>query len=215
MKSRDWYTHTTWNDEIRSKFYRRWQRSRTIYNKAQYLRVQAYYLLEAKLYRPAIELLEHYFREFADKDGMLALAHLFYARAFAGIDKREEAITHFRLAIQRQRVHPGIKTEAPLDFAIFIIRTKNNKLFLEGLQGLNDFEFSVKLLLPAQEYTLNGLRAILLNLLDRKEEAKSSAQIALAAAEVRNSGLRFHPGFGVVVDRGSPFHKLLEKLAAA
>jgi hypothetical protein len=215
MKRTEWYRRTTWDDEIRADFYRRWQRARTTYNKAQYLRLQAYHLVQSGLYQAAIELLEHYFREFANADGDLALAHLLYAEACAGINEQQEAITHFRLAIQHQRVHPNVITEAPLDFAIFIIRTKNKKLFLEGLQGLNDFELTVKMLLPIQKYTLNGLRAIILKLLDRKPEAKSNAQVALAAADMSDSGLRFHPGFGVVVDKNSRFHKLLKKLAAA
>jgi hypothetical protein len=40
----DWYRKTTWSEADQADFFARFKRSRTPYNKAQYLRIQANYL---------------------------------------------------------------------------------------------------------------------------------------------------------------------------
>jgi len=215
MKNTDWYRNSSWNEAIRVEFYRRLERSRTPHNKAQYLRLQALHLLEANLHSPALELLELYLRDYPE-DLMLTEAHLLYAIALAGVNRNEEALVHFRITIQRQRVYPNLITTVPIDFAIFVLQTKNKELYEEALQELNNYEVRRReIFFPSEKYNLNGLRAILLSLLDRKTEAKFYAEIALAAADLRDSGFRKHKTLGLVANKKSRLHKLLKKLAAA
>ena len=47
MATDDWYRNTSWNNHIEADFEGRLKRSRGAYNKAQYLRIQAGYLLDA------------------------------------------------------------------------------------------------------------------------------------------------------------------------
>ena len=46
MASGDWYRNNDWNDTIETEFEARLKRSRGAFNKAQYLRIQASYLLD-------------------------------------------------------------------------------------------------------------------------------------------------------------------------
>ncbi|WP_010522064.1 hypothetical protein [Aquimarina agarivorans] len=48
MSKDDWYRNTEWNDQIESEFEARLKRSRGNFNKAQYLRIQASYLLNSQ-----------------------------------------------------------------------------------------------------------------------------------------------------------------------
>ena len=47
MATDDWYRNTTWDDKIEADFEARLKRSRGAFNKAQYLRIQASYLLDS------------------------------------------------------------------------------------------------------------------------------------------------------------------------
>ena len=58
---------------------------------------------------------------------------------------------------------------------------------------------------PVDRYRANGARAILLQELDRRDEARSFANLAMTAAREVGSGFRYHKHLGLVKSTGDEF----------
>ena len=67
MANEDWYRNKTWNNEVEADFEARLKRSRGAFNKAQYLRIQASYLLDIsdkKTQLVGVSLMERLIRDY-------------------------------------------------------------------------------------------------------------------------------------------------------
>jgi tetratricopeptide (TPR) repeat protein len=71
MGQDDWYRNTTWDQERSELFETKLKRSRGAYNKAQYLRIQASYLLDStdkELQNVGLKLMERLIEDFPSED---------------------------------------------------------------------------------------------------------------------------------------------------
>jgi len=71
MGQEDWYRNTTWDKETSELFEAKLRRSRGAYHKAQYLRIQASYLLgseDKELQTVGLELMERLIKDFPSED---------------------------------------------------------------------------------------------------------------------------------------------------
>src|SRR2546421_136048 len=66
MGRHDWYRNETWTPEVQAAFRERFDRSRGSFHKAQYLRIQAFYLAKAREHRAALELLNELLEKHPD-----------------------------------------------------------------------------------------------------------------------------------------------------
>ncbi len=215
MGKEDWYRRTTWTPRDQELFFGRLRRSRSDLAKAQYLRIQALYLQQEAsppLYEEALKLLELFFRE-CPHPADLGSAYLQKAQCLEALGDLDGSLRAFRDALRADRAGSGVRTNAPLEFAVFAVRHGRNDLYDEVLNGLEGAESH--LLFPATEYKLGMVLAIIAWETGELEEARKHAQIALKAAQKEHSGLRYHPTVGLVerVDEG--LHHRLLKIAGA
>jgi hypothetical protein len=64
MAKAEWFRRSTWTKQDQDEFYARLGRSKTLYNKSQYVRIQASHLQRAGLVRESLELLARIIHEF-------------------------------------------------------------------------------------------------------------------------------------------------------
>ena len=214
MRNDDWFRCRDWDEPARSTFFARLNRSRTERSKAQYCRIQAFTLLEAGQPGGALELAEHAVRHHPVRTE-LALLHYARARCLVALGQSEDAPTAFRDSLDGQRAFPPLRTQAWLDFARFVVEQPRPSLFTEILAVLAEFEPSSTPLLPVEQYTLFGCRAIIHHHAGEFSKARQLARRALETASVQQSGFARHPTIGLVHDHASSFHTTLQSLAAA
>ena len=197
MARGDWFRNKIWSPEIKAAFFQRLRRAR---DKSQYLRIQASCLSE-KHPHAALQLLEEYFSlgEHFDR----AQAHVDRARAYIALEDVESAIASYEDALERERFFPRLRTQAYLDLVFLVAMSRKFPLYprvLEVLDSHRDY-----LLFPADRYRAHGARALILQELGQTAEARSSAELALAAAAETRSGFRYHQGVGVVGNTDDEF----------
>lgn len=127
----DWFRKTTWTAEDRDDFEARLKRSRGAYNKAQYLRIQAYHLQNAKppLYQEALSLLERVLGQWRD-DSQVASALLQKAECLLETVGFETAVPVFREGLEFEMQHPKTRTNAWVVFPWQIVNHQRSDLFV-------------------------------------------------------------------------------------
>ena len=214
MSKLEWYRRTTWTAVDREHFESRLKRSRGASNKAQYLRIQSYHLAEVGNEEAAIELLDRMFAEFPEMHE-LAQAHAQKASCLARLGKVDEAIQEYRAALQAERDFPNVKTNAWIDFGWLVVEKKLTDLYDEVSRVLQEFRDESGLTFPATEYRYATIEALLADAKGEEARASNFAKKALAEAAKVHSGLRYHPGVGLVGSERNLFEKRLRMLAGS
>lgn len=117
MAREDWYRRQTWSEDDQRNFFDRLKRSRGDYNKAQYLRIQALYLLESGLYREAVRLLTMLREQYPHEDSQETSAFLQKAECLWAIGDRPGSFEAYGKALTAQRRHPNSRSFVALSFA--------------------------------------------------------------------------------------------------
>ncbi len=213
MSREDWYRKTTWSEEDKALFYKRLNRSRTDYNKAQYLKIQAHYLQKAKppFYSEAIDLI-NYLLEHYPHPSHLASAYMQKAQCLDALGDISRAKDAYLLALIAEETPSGIKTTAPLEFAMFVVRHSLKDLYGKVFDILTQDKIKMLTLFPVGQYKACAALAIIADETGNKHEARKFAQKALDSAQVKDTGLKYHPTVGLVRDRGRKIQKRLEKI---
>ena len=205
MARDDWYRNTAWNEAIETDYQSRLRRAR---DKSQYLRIQASYLAESYP-KVALRLLDQYFALGEHFD--IAQAYVDKARALKAEDDLEGALQSYEAALDREKSHPNLRTQAYLDFACLIADTNFDRLYPRALEVLDAHQ--TRPLFPVDRYRASGARALLLYSLGLEEEARSEATLAMAAANEIESGFRYHQQLGLVKDVDDDFGRRVAILA--
>ena len=209
----DWFRRAAWKDADRKEFHARLRRSRGRFQKAQYLRIQAYHLAEAGLHGAAIELLDQMLGEFPE-NSELAAAHLQRAECLATLGRLDSAIDGFRAALHAERAVPQWRTNAWVDFGWFVVQTGLTDLYDEVLSLLGEFRVEAGLTFPNIEYRYYAIQAIIADARGERSSAHEFAVQALAEASKEHSGLRYHPKLGLVGSQPNWIEKKLGSLAS-
>jgi hypothetical protein len=200
--AKNWFRRTTWTPADREEFFARLRRSRTTFNKSQYLCIQAGTLLGTHTPEgivAALELTEVLLRDFPDPFE-LASAHLIRAECLESRVDIPGAVEAYRCALQAQRDHPKVRTTAYEDFAWLVATQPLPDLYREALAALDEFGY------PGWSYRSGGARALIQFALGDRAAAGQSARLALEAAAN-------HPRLAGESDRR--VHERLEAVAAA
>lgn len=213
MSKPEWFRRRTWTDADRVDFNARLNRARGAESKGQYLRIQAWHLAEAGQHEGALELLERLFAEFPQK-GELAQGHSQKAASLAELGRVEAAVEEYRAALQAQRDYPQVGTNAWLDFGWLVVEKELTALYEEASAVLQEFREDGGIQFPASEYRYSAIQALLAEARGERSAASEFARKALAEAEKKESGLRYHPGVGLVGSERNTFESRLRKLAA-
>jgi len=214
MGQQDWYRRTTWTRRDQDEFAARLARSRSAFNKAQYLRIQALSLQQAGgrgRLLAALSLLDELVGLYPDELS-LGTALLQRAECLEQLGRTDEAIDAYRGSLDAQRANPTVRDGAYLGYAALVVtRLRRLDLYVEVLAVLE--EFGGGEVFPVQQYRYNALRAFILSELGRYLEAREAAILALAASAKKESPFRYHRGLGIVTNPEVVLQKRLERIA--
>jgi len=174
LMSDDWYRRTTWNSTEEEAFFNRLKRSRSQYNKAQYLRIQAGYL-EGKYPEEALKLLDILIEELPEPSE-LAQAFLQKAHCLIAFSRFDEAIKSFRKVLEQESNYPKALTQGYLDFPTFVVAHDLKEYFQEGKKIL--LANKSRLLFPNDRYRYHTALAIIEWENGNTDDAKSQALLA-------------------------------------
>jgi tetratricopeptide (TPR) repeat protein len=211
----DWYRKTTWSEADQVDFFARFKRSRTAYNKAQYLRIQAYYLEgvgSPELLKASLILLDKMLAEFP-KHPDLACAYVQEASCLAKLGDIDHAIVNYQRALVTERDFPKVKTDAYIDFGKLVAEKKLAGFYDEALTVLEAELKSRGIQFPNEIFNAFGIRSLIAVQRGQIHKAKEFANTALEAAPKINSGLRYHPAVGLVRDKETTFYKSVQAIA--
>lgn len=205
----DWFRKTTWSLDDERAFLSRLARSRSLFHKAQYLRIQALTLADTgdeTLVRNSLRLLQRLFTEFPEPS-QLASSHLQAAQCHEQLGELEQAVDHFRLALMAQTHYPNLDPGTALEFPWFIIVHQFAALYDEALNTLE----AASIAFPVQLFKAAAVRAVVAESRLDYGTASRHARQALEAAALNESAFRFHRDVGLV---GSAFKPMVERLSA-
>jgi tetratricopeptide (TPR) repeat protein len=213
----DWYTRSTWTDQDADAFWARLRRVRDWRNAAQYIRVQAKTLEEHELVDEAAALLE---RILADYPGNFDLPEVHHqlARCRERRGRIDEAVTHLRSALALEAANPSYQTRAWLTFGRLIVEHRLRSLYPEFLavadaKADNADGLLRYLIFPVDRYLFSSTLAIIARDTGDQARARDQAKLALAAADRRDSGFRYHPDLGLVDATDTPLYREIASIA--
>ena len=214
--SGDWFRRHSWTKADQAEFFARLGRSGTPFHKAQYARIQAYELHQAggaRYAREALELLDMIVESWMG-DAQRGSVHHQRAECLRDLGRDAEAIQAYCDTFAEQRRSPSDLTNAHLDFAWWISASGKRDLFDEAMSVLEEFSRDAGITFPASVYLAEGARALIQYARGDRDGASIHARQALDAAELKHSGLRYHPTVGLVRRRDDSTHARLTSIAA-
>jgi hypothetical protein len=212
MIGEEWFRRTTWSPENERAFYSRLARSRSVFHKAQYLRIQAGALSQTgkkRLVQAALGLLERVFTEFPDPP-QLAAAHFQAAKCHEELGRLQDAIGQYRLALDAQARFGGIDPGTAVEFPWFIVQHRLTDLYDDALGTLEDASPAF----PVQSFKVAAVRAVVAEHRHDLLAASRHAREAFEAASLTQSEFRYHRDLGLVGNQYRPMLRRLAKLAA-
>ena len=197
MPTDDWFRRTTWTEADQHAFRERLSRSRK-HKKSQYLRIQALHLAESGKPAAALKLLAEVCQTYTD-DPFLAMVQLQRANALIALKDHDLAIDAFRQSLDAQRSQPNIRPGTWIEFPWFIVKHNRKRLYEEASRVIAEFEPNgLPLIFPIEKYRYFGSKAILAEFFGERVAATEHARRAIAAAGMKESGLRYHRFLGLV-----------------
>lgn len=210
----DWFRKITWSEADQADFFAHLKRSRTVENKAQYLRIQAGHLEgvgSPEFLKAAISLLDKMFNEFRS-EFELASAYRQKASCMAKLGNIDGAIKNYQCALETEREIPRVKTYAFMEFGKLVAEKKLALFYDEALIALEAEMNSRGILFPSDTFNAFGIRSLIAAEKGQIQKAKDFAKVALEAATKTDSGLRYHPTVGLVRDKDTPFYKSIQAI---
>jgi len=201
----EWYCKRTWTPAHREDFFRRLERSRTAYHKAQYVVIQAETLKKTKKREAllvALELLEMALTKWP-KDVQTVRAQYAIAECYVGLGDLPRAVEAHRQVIATMRRHPNWIMPSPVEFAWLVATIPMPKFYKEALAAMDKFPRDYT---ASERYMTNASRALILSASGQKAKAGDFAQAALNEAGGKNA-------FGLQKSTYDKVQKTLRKLA--
>lgn len=166
---------------------------------------------DAELVRIGLELLNRCFAEL--KDDSFNHADLHYHRG-VGYEKLEDiprALKSYREAVAAQRRTPNAHTYAWLRFGWLVVQRHLTDSFNEAEAMLS--EFGSDMVWPVERFRFHAIRAAIASHTGDSATAHNEAKLALEAAAVRHSGMRYHASLGLVENVPDDLLRQLQLLA--
>ena len=205
MSKEDWYRNTNWNDQIEAEFEARLKRSRGNYHKAQYLRIQASYLLDSDIKTVQEKGIEYMKRVIADYPeehsssifGNEQLGDFYLKEKF--YDKAEK---YFRIVTEYyySETRGGTSGLADLKLCETILKSEQVEKFEEAYQMATD-KFKAtggNLMMNSDKYYYADLMANLCVKMKRNDEASEFAQSAIELSKITEPQFNRHKTVGIV-----------------
>ena len=187
MGREDWYRNTQWNEEIEAAFRERLNRSRQLFHKAQYLRIQGDYLLSSKdvVYQKiGISLMNELLNDYPDtKDVIFSKFDAYVNLGDYYLKKGELDLAYgcFKNAVRYDKGMTVVQDHAVLAYIKTAVLTKHKEDYPDcnlRLDGVNHNP-----VFPQEYYELGLSGALLYDAMGRFDAAKASATLALQALD--------------------------------
>ena len=197
----DWFRNTQWNEEIEAAFRSRLNRSRGLFHKTQYLRIQGYCLLsseDAAAQAAGVTLMNELLADYPDNDDTLinkfnALSDLGYYYAQRGL--WDAAHDYLKKAFEIDRFFVTYQSSVLSLFIKSTVLSKHNEDYARCDQLLVRLEKTRELTFPSDIYAIGLSAAMLYHEMGWVDAAKRYANIALHAlgmySEIKVSGQVF------------------------
>lgn len=211
MAKDEWFRRTRWTDADQAEFFARLERSRSLYHKSQYIRIQAAHLQQVGLIQESLQLLQRLQAEWPHPS-QLAAACAQEAQCHLLMGSIDLAIDAYRRSLELERQHGG-GSNARIEFAWLIATRELAECYDEALRALS--EASLPPLFPIDQYRAAGARALILGATGDPESAKRFARVAIEAASQDDSGLRYHKRLGLVHNPDQRIYDRLSRMAGA
>ena len=214
MSSEDWYRRKSWSANDKQAFMDRLGRSRSNYHKSQYLRIQAYELvnhIKKPLYNEALDLLELLISQYSDKS-QLAETFIQRAECYLSLNQYILALQAVEKALESQRNYPNIHTRAYQLFAEIILKLKLIPRYSEALMVIDEFAYHESF--PVEIYKTARARALIYDGIGKTELAKLFANQALEAQRMSESPFKYQKKLGLVHTPDSRMHQRLLQLCS-
>ena len=212
MSDNKWFRKERWTPEDEEAFFARLKRCRSPYQKAQYVRIQAYHLQHASppKYRAALELLDYFFRECPDPNEV-SMAFLQKSKCLEALGADESALEALRESVKAD-LESGPRTTAILDFAMLVASRARKDLYPDVLDSLSKLPQAL-LVFPFSQYQFLSAMAVIGYESGKSDKARSYASQALDAWEKHQSADVYPKGATFPENPYPQVHARLLKLA--
>lgn len=203
MANDDWYRHKTWNNKIEADFGARLNRSRGAFNKAQYLRIQASYLLNSsdeKTQLVGINLMERLIKDFPSEEFTVIFGQEQLGDFYLAQKDYEKAGQFFRVVTKHykdKKSRSGTSAMADLKLSETILRSNQRDKFEEAYQLVTSYPIS-ELTFNDSKFYYAELRAQLCDAINKKAEAKEFAKAAIELSKITEPQFSRHKTVGLV-----------------
>ncbi len=204
MANEDWYRNKTWNNEVEADFEARLKRSRGAFNKAQYLRIQASYLLDIsdkKTQLVGVSLMERLIRDYPTEKFSAIFAQEQLGDFYLDKKDYKQAEHFFRVVThyyQDTKSRGGTSTLGDLKLAETILRSNQTDKFEEAYQFVSDYPIS-DLIFNDSKFYYAELRTQLCDAMNKKAEAKEFAKTAIELSKIAKPQFSRHKTVGLVI----------------
>ena len=215
MSKEDWYRNTDWNDQIESEFESRLKRSRGNYHKAQYLRIQASYLLNSEikeLQEKGVEFMKRVIKNYPEEKfstihGNEQLADFYLKNeSFDKAEKHYKIVTDYYYAETRS----GTTGLADLKLCETILKSKQSNKLQEVYQMATDKfkETGGSLMMNSDKFYYADLMANLCYEMGKVDEASEFAKSALELSNISEPQFNRHKTVGLIKAKKEQLERL-------
>lgn len=189
MAADDWYRNTTWDDKIEANFEARFKRSRGAFNKAQYLRIQASFLLDnsdTTTQKVGVRQMERLINDFPTEEFSTILGHEQLGDYYFKKNDFENAEKHFIVVTEHYKnknSRSGTSAKADLKLAETYLTANRVDKFDEAYKICKEYSWT-ELTFNSDKFYYTELIAHICDKLNKQEEAKEYAKVAVEVSKI-------------------------------
>lgn len=203
MATDEWFRNTTWNTHIEAEFEGRLKRSRGAFHKAQYLRIQASYLLESmdkSIQSIGLRLMERLINDFPTEEFSTLFGHEQLGDYYLKNSDFERAEAHFRVVTNHyksKQSRSGTSAMVDLKLAETLLAANRSDQFEEAYNLCKDYPIN-ELRFNSEKFYYAELLAQLCDKMGKKEEAKEYAKVAIEISKITEPQFNRHKTVGII-----------------
>jgi tetratricopeptide (TPR) repeat protein len=211
----DWYRRKTWTKADEEEYFAKLGRARKN-RRAQYLRIQAFELIETKdknLLTIAERLLTKILTDYPDNTFEKSPAYNHLGEIYKIRGDYENALEYFQKSLDFENGYSNVITTSYLDFAETVIRAEKTELYDKVYRLLSDKENEIGLKFPAQNYIMYSVLSVICEYNGNLKQSKIYAELAEqnATAQINTLWNPRKKKIGVVKERLKWLDKLVRK----
>lgn len=217
MGAEDWYRNTSWDKTIEADFETRLKRSRGAFHKAQYLRIQASYLLDnsdKSIQMVGLRLMERLIKDFPTEEFSVIFGHEQIGDYFLKQGDFDIAEQQFRVVTEyykNKKSRSGTSGIADLKLAETILTSNQVGKFEEAYKLCKEYPIG-ELTMNSDKFYFAALAARLCDKMNKKEEARDYAKTAINLSKITEPQFSRHKTVGLVNTTDKQL-RLLEQIA--